>query len=384
MLVIHRLIRQQGCTAMLMLALLAAPSSAADKIEWRADYDSARKEAAEKNRPLFLDFGTEDCVHCRRMHQTTFRDPAVMKLLNERFIPLKIDANREPRLAQTLRIQAYPTMILAGQDGKILAWIEGFLETSRMVDQLQRGSSVQTPDWMARDFQEAAKSIASGDQARAVALLKNIIEDGKDRPVQAKARESLQEIEQQATARLARAKDLESKGQTLEAIDVLTELLKKYSGTLAAGDGAKLLTVLADSPDARSRQRLQRAKDMLALAREDFKAERYLSCLDVCEILHAAYRDLPEGREGTQLAAEIKADPERMARVCDAMNDRLAQMYFALADSWMKKGDKEQAQACLEKVMKINPTGTFAVNAQARLTQFNSKTPTMSTGLQKP
>jgi thioredoxin-like negative regulator of GroEL len=379
----HPFCRQLPLSFFVLIGLAAA-ATASDKVEWRADYDSARREASTKSLPLFLDFGTEDCVHCRRMHQTTFKDPAIIKLLNERFIPLKIDANREPKLAQSLRIQAYPTMILAGNDGKILGWIEGYMEVSRMVEQLQRATAVQTPDWMARDYQEASKAVGGGDYARAVTLLKNIVEDGKDRSVQTKAREVLQEIEMQAAGRLARAKQMDDRGQTLEALDLLTELLRKYAGTEAAADGGKMLTSLADKPDVRSRQRARRAQEVLAQAREDFKAERYLKCLDHCEVLSAAYHDLTEGKEGEQLAAEIKANPERMARVCEAMNDRLAAMYMTLAETFMKKGQNDQATAYLDKVVKLNPTGGTAVVAQAKLAQINNKTPTIPTNLQKP
>ena len=99
------------------LLLLCTDSLAAEKeVEWRMDYDAARKESTEKNKPLFLEFMTEECVHCRRLEAGPFRDAAVVALLNERFIPLRIDSNRSPKLVQALRIQAYPTMIIAATD----------------------------------------------------------------------------------------------------------------------------------------------------------------------------------------------------------------------------------------------------------------------------
>ena len=363
----------RSAVAFVALAWLADRAPAADRVEWRSDYDLARKEATEKGKLLLLDFGTEDCVHCKRMHQTTFRDPSIMKILNERFVTLKIDANREPRLAQSLRIQAYPTIVLAGNDGKILTWIEGFMEVNRLTEQLNRAIAQQTPEWMVRDYQEATKAINLGDFPRAISLLNKVVEDGKERLVQIRAREALQEIEMQAAGRRARAKQIDDKGQTLEALDLLTELVKKYAGSQAAADGAKLMTRLADKPDARQRGR--RAQELLALAKDHLKAERFLACLEQCEILAAAYRDFPEGKEGEQLAAEIKAKPERMAKVCESMNDRLATMYLALADSWMKKGNNEQAAVCLEKVLKLNPTSATAALAQSRLSQIQSKTP---------
>src|ERR1700685_2729566 len=82
----------------------------AQDVNWRHDYAAARKEASETGRPLLMDFGTEACVWCRKLDATTFRDPRVVKLLNEPFIPVKIDANREIRLTQALAIDSYPTV----------------------------------------------------------------------------------------------------------------------------------------------------------------------------------------------------------------------------------------------------------------------------------
>jgi tetratricopeptide (TPR) repeat protein len=161
-------------------------------------------------------------------------------------------------------------------------------------------------------------------------------------------------------------------------------VLRQYAGTQAAVEGSKLLSLLADKPDVRSRQRVRRAREMLHLAKEDYQAGRYLSCLDQCEILAAAYKDLPEGREGLTLANEIRSNPDHMARVCDSMNDRLAKMYMDLAESWIKSGDREQAMGCLEKVLKLNPAAHAAASAQARLAQLGSKTPGVPTNLQKP
>ncbi len=165
----------------------------------------SRKEAVDKGKPLFLDFGTEDCVHCKRLHTSTFKDPAVIRLLNENFVPLKVDANREPRLTQVLRIQAFPTIILAGSDGKIHAWVEGYMDAGRLSEHLLRATAQQAPDWMTRDYQEATKSINGSDYTTAVALLKKIITEGKDLSIQTKARETLHEVENQAAGRLARA-----------------------------------------------------------------------------------------------------------------------------------------------------------------------------------
>ena len=87
------------------LAVLSAGlvgRAAGDELEWRADYSKARQEAVAKNRPLVIDFGTENCVWCRKLEETTFRDPAIVALLNQQCILLRIDANRNPTLTEAV------------------------------------------------------------------------------------------------------------------------------------------------------------------------------------------------------------------------------------------------------------------------------------------
>lgn len=367
------------------LVLTAAAARGAEKdISWRADYDAARKEAVEKGRPLFLSFHTENCFHCRRLESGPFRDPAVATLVNERFVPLHVDANKSPRLAEALRIQAYPTMIIAASDGKILAFLEGYQDARPLHDHLQRALAVQTPDWMARDFQEASKAIAAGDYAKAVSLLKSVLQDGKDRPVQTKAKAVLDEIEQQAAGRLFRVKQLEDKGQYAEAMDLLTELLSRYAGTQPAADGAKMLTTLAERPELKTTQQARRAKDLLAQAREAYAARKYSDALEFCEILETTYKDLPEGKQGKELAGDIRSSPDKLAAACEHLNERLASMYATLGESWLKKGDKDQAAACFEKAVRAAPASLVAREAQARLTSLSTKPPAIPTQFQKP
>src|SRR4051794_6947539 len=92
------------CPALSLLLVLSAPARAQD-IDWRSDYNKARQEALDTGRPLVIDFGTETCFWCKQLDQRTFRDPAVVTLLNDRCIPLRIDAQRTPKLAEALHIQ---------------------------------------------------------------------------------------------------------------------------------------------------------------------------------------------------------------------------------------------------------------------------------------
>jgi thioredoxin-like negative regulator of GroEL len=128
-----------------LAALLAAPAPAAEPaIHWRADYNAARKEAQEKGLPLLVEVGTEECFYCKKQDATTFRDPEVVALVNARFVPVRVDANRDPVFAQALRVQIYPTTVLGAPDGKVLSFLQGYTPADQLQEALKRAAPPPT------------------------------------------------------------------------------------------------------------------------------------------------------------------------------------------------------------------------------------------------
>src|SRR5262249_46953465 len=154
--------------SLLSLFLLTVPNgqAAAREVQWRQDYNKARREAEEKNRPLLLDVGTTNCTWCRKLDATTFRDAQIVATLNEQFIPLKVDGSRDSALADALRIDSYPTLVLAAPDGKILGIYPGYVDAAKLGEMLQKAlASLDSPERMNRDYQLAARAIAASDYA---------------------------------------------------------------------------------------------------------------------------------------------------------------------------------------------------------------------------
>jgi thioredoxin-like negative regulator of GroEL len=357
----------------------------APPLVWRTDYNAARKEAQEKGLPLVLVIGTDECFYCRKLEAGPLKDPGIVNLLAGGFIPLKLNATRAPEIAKALKVQLYPTTVLAGPDGKIYAFIEGYLEADRLGEQLKRtATAVATADWAARDFNEASKALSASDYPRAVTLLKGITREAGDKPIGVKAKQILEEIEKLAAGKLAQAKQLDQRGHTQEAMDTLAETVKQYAGTRAAADAGSMLAGLAEKPTETEKRRVRFAGDLLAVARDDFRAGRLYDCIQKCEQLSTAYSELPEAKDAKALLADIKSNPERLAKACEQMNDRTAAMYFALAESWAKKGQDTEAAACLKKVMALCPNTKHADLAQAELMKLQVKNPAIPTGLTKP
>jgi thioredoxin-related protein len=363
------------CCPLLFLTLLAQAGNALGaEVEWRTDYGKARKEAIEKGRPLVIDFSTENCYWCKQLEQRTFIEPTVVTLLNERCIPLHIDAARSPDLIEKMNIQNYPTLVYASPEGRILGYQEGFIEAPVFREQVQRAvNTVSTPEWMTRDLDEATKAAAQKEYPRALTLLKSIVEDGKERQVQTKARQLIQEVEKQAAEQLAAAKQKADKGDTAEAMKSAGEVTKQFAGADAARAAKEWVATLTSRTQVGDQQRKDRAHDLLAQAREDYRTQQFLCCLDRCEVLIAQYPELPEGSEAAQLTADIKSNAEWAKLACDQMSDRLGVLYLALADTCLKKGQPQQAVHYLERVVQNFPASRHAEAAQVRLSQIQGQ-----------
>jgi thioredoxin-related protein len=372
-------------TILAALAIAAVPAGVraqGPEVQFRADYNEARQEAEKRGLPLALYLTTDNCMWCQRLVADTFSDPSVIKMMNEKFVALKVHAAREPYLVEALKVKVYPTVILAGPDGKIMATITGYKEAAQFYNDLQQVlASLNNPEWMKSDYLIANKSIQAGDYARAVALLKAIVEDGKTRPIQVSAAALLKQVEQQAADELANAKQMLTQNRKNEASAVLAKLVKDYAGTQAAPEAAGILTSMAKTPDQRAQDRNGRARELLAQAKEDYRAEQWLCCLDRCETIFNNYPDLAEATEAQQLASAIRTNPEWMQKTCEGMAVRLGEMYLSLAEAWVQKGQPQQAMLCLERIIRTFPGSRQAEAAQYRLSQLQGL-PTQRTGFQ--
>ncbi len=67
-------------------------------VNWQPWDDRALRAARERDRPIFLSVGYAACHWCHVMEEQSFQDPEVAAVLNEQFVPIKVDREERPDL----------------------------------------------------------------------------------------------------------------------------------------------------------------------------------------------------------------------------------------------------------------------------------------------
>jgi uncharacterized protein len=73
---------------------------AANPVNWYPWGEEAFQEAKQQDKPVFLSIGYATCHWCHVMEKESFEDQIVAKLINDTFIPIKVDREERPDIDQ--------------------------------------------------------------------------------------------------------------------------------------------------------------------------------------------------------------------------------------------------------------------------------------------
>jgi thiol:disulfide interchange protein len=130
-----------------LLAVLAAGALAArilgpnieDRVSWVAAA-GAETTARTSRRPLLYNFTADWCAPCKRLERDLFADARRAEWLSRRFVPVRVvdrerEDGRNPPEVEALKarygVDAFPTLVVVGADGAVLARQEGYGGTAR-------------------------------------------------------------------------------------------------------------------------------------------------------------------------------------------------------------------------------------------------------------
>jgi thioredoxin-related protein len=135
-----------GFIRILALSLiLFAPGvvSASDSINWRSYEEGMALSKIEKKK-VFLHFYADWCGFCRKMANTTFKDTSLINYLNDNFMPIMVNTDREPQTAGSYGVAGLPTTIFLTEMGEPIFSVPGYIPTLTLMSMLKEINGLNT------------------------------------------------------------------------------------------------------------------------------------------------------------------------------------------------------------------------------------------------
>ncbi|MEO1628478.1 MAG: DUF255 domain-containing protein, partial [Bacteroidota bacterium] len=125
-----------------------APSNPASDINWMSWEEVIEQMTFKKEKKIFVSIYRDHCGWCKKMENTTFKDPVIVQYINENFLPVKLNLEHPDPIIfgdKTYKstkadgkiyheLAAYltmgnlgaPTSVFLSEDGKVLQPLPGF------------------------------------------------------------------------------------------------------------------------------------------------------------------------------------------------------------------------------------------------------------------
>ena len=118
------------------------------EINWMK-YDVGLKAAKENGKHVLVNFTTAWCGYCKKMNATTFKEPEVIKMLDDGFISIMVDGDSKKELnidgykiterdlsRAEYQVRGYPAYWFLKPDGERLGVLPGYQEAGTFLDVL--------------------------------------------------------------------------------------------------------------------------------------------------------------------------------------------------------------------------------------------------------
>ena len=96
------------------------PGETGEAIHWYAWESATFALAQTQSKLILLDLTAVWCHWCHVMDETSYSDPTVIGLLNERYIPVRVDTDRRPDIQARYLMGGWPTTAILTAEGDIL------------------------------------------------------------------------------------------------------------------------------------------------------------------------------------------------------------------------------------------------------------------------
>lgn len=126
--------------AVVTLTHLAVPVTAGEHgeqgVQWLT-YEQGLEKQRELKKPLLLFFHLSYCYRCKDMERKVYEDSKVISYINQHFIPVIVDLDKEKQTAKLFEVNYTPTHVFIAPDGSTALREKDVIKKSRFERMLE-------------------------------------------------------------------------------------------------------------------------------------------------------------------------------------------------------------------------------------------------------
>jgi len=139
---------------MILLILMSGTSLWAGRVDWM-DYHKGLEKAKAANKPVLLNFYANWCGYCRKMENETFADRTVANVLQDSFVPIRLNSDKQPRISASYGVRGLPFFWFLTAKAERIAALPGYIPSEMFVKYLRY---IETDSYQKMDFETFMKS----------------------------------------------------------------------------------------------------------------------------------------------------------------------------------------------------------------------------------
>lgn len=107
-------------------------SASAETIKWDS-YENGVSKAKLQKKKIFLHFYADWCKYCKIMDQKTFVSGPVVDYLNKNFIAIRVNSDKEKKLASQYKVRGVPANWFISEDNEVIGNRPGYITPEDMI-----------------------------------------------------------------------------------------------------------------------------------------------------------------------------------------------------------------------------------------------------------
>ena len=103
-------------------------------LKFYTNLEPALNEAKDKDKTIFVYIRSEYCHWCKRFEEESFTNQSIIKTLNENFILVSLDADKQRKEIRDFRVRGTPTGVFLDPGGTEIKRIPGYVDNGTFLN----------------------------------------------------------------------------------------------------------------------------------------------------------------------------------------------------------------------------------------------------------